>query len=249
MESIANTKIKNSYFFNSFRVVILISKKCNFYCDHCNVRKLDWLTNKEISSETLNILFEKISKIDHENKWICLYGGEPTLNIPKMKEIVSLAKKQNFRIKLFTNCWWYNNKDIINEIKSLKIDYMQTSYDRFHSLSIDKILEGISNFDIPIQITSCEELSTIELPDNVNILYQKVENYDEKFCNCPKLGTGFILLPNNYIYLDCEKNYYFTNENCWKPQHINNMDFVKEFKWMKNFKKEKGWYIDDRHIL
>jgi organic radical activating enzyme len=244
---VINSPVVHDFIFESLKISILIHKRCNFACTHCNIQQLDWIPDTSISSETLNLLFEKLAKVDHANRWINIYGGEPTLDMNKVEEIVGLAKKGNFRIRLSTNGWWYDNPEMIEKLNSLKFDFVQTSTDSYHDpyISWENVQKAMAAIEVSKVLVNCDEKWDYPEMDDVFLNHQQIGIHHDLNCVCPKLNIGFIILPNDMIYINCGGNFYFDNERCWKAQHIKDIDFVKEFEWLKKF-NENQWWISDR---
>ena len=122
-------------------LMIEVTRKCNLQCAHCLRGDAQ---NININPEILKPIFNKIDYIST----LCITGGEPSLNIKGMKDILCLLKEYNVEIGNF----YLVTNGLINQLELLHvvIDYIDycteneitgiaISHGTFHETYIDEI--------------------------------------------------------------------------------------------------------------
>lgn len=154
---------------------VTITEQCNLRCPTC----LYLLENKSkfhnayISIESFKTMLEK-TNIGHKAKIIFLTGGEPLLH-PNIGELISIAKKHNFTIKISTN-----GILIVKRISELNdVDYINVSID---SYDYDSFLKNRGG--------------TLEQFDLIKEGIQKLKDLNKNF------SLSFVLTSNNVNEVD-----------------------------------------------
>ena len=75
-------------------LVFELTRKCNMKCQHCLRGKAE---NKNISKEILNNFLSQVSSIGS----ITFGGGEPTLNLQGMRDIIESILINNVKVRNF----------------------------------------------------------------------------------------------------------------------------------------------------
>lgn len=123
-------------------VFIEASRRCNMICDHCLRGPAE---NLEIPTEYLEEFFSKASYISS----LGIGGGEPTLAVKKIREIIRIAKKHNVEIGSFDITT--NGKVISDDFMVAIIElynYCSDNEMSFLGLSTDHYHESISDDNI-----------------------------------------------------------------------------------------------------
>jgi uncharacterized protein len=130
---------------------------CNFACTYCYQDEYA-NTNQELTTGVIDAFF---SYVNHElagrKKYLTIFGGEPLLNSPKQKELISYlleqANKSNLEVSFVTN--GYSLVEYIDILKTAQIREIQVTLDgkgivhdsrRFlkgGGATFDKIVNGI----------------------------------------------------------------------------------------------------------
>jgi len=109
-----------------------LTTKCNFYCAHC-ITNSSPAINDSISLNDAYILIEQIAK---ESNNICFTGGECFLRLNDLYSCISKANQLKLNISIVTNGFWAKNehraREIICELKKLKVSGICVSLDKFH---------------------------------------------------------------------------------------------------------------------
>lgn len=153
-----------AYFENKYPLIglyIQSENACNANCDFCNPGKI----NNSFNLLKLDKILQELTNKQILSK-ISITGGEPLINIGKIKDIINICKKYN--LPLFLNTNGYN------------IDKLEEIYSNFNTIYISKhhYDNGINNKIMNLQTPSILEFSKI--------------NKDSKIClNCV-LQKGYI---------------------------------------------------------
>ena len=152
---------------------------CNFACTYCYQDEYT-NTDKHLSTEVVDAFFNYIKKEFYDRKkYLTVFGGEPLLNSPKQKDLISYmlnqAKDANLEVCFVTNGYFL--EEYIDILKNARIREIQVTLDGKGSVhdkrrflkgggaSFDKIVKGID---------ACLQN---ELPVNLRIVVDK-ENID-----------------------------------------------------------------------
>jgi len=152
---------------------------CNFACTYCYQDEYTY-ARQELTHEVIDAFFNYInSEFAGRKKYLTVFGGEPLLNSPKQKELISylldLANKSNLEVCFVTN--GYSLIDYIEILKKARIREIQVTLDgkgKVHDkrrflkgggVTFDKIVGGI------------DACLANELPVNLRMVVDK-ENID-----------------------------------------------------------------------
>jgi sulfatase maturation enzyme AslB (radical SAM superfamily) len=117
-------------------MVISVTGECNLHCEFCAYDTIK--RHKKMSYTTLNNIFDEIDRCPEEQNFlICWSGGEPTFDIDHLLKCQQELLKRNYRpdkIKqaMMTNCWWANNEEVIDKIRSMHLDIIGVSASECH---------------------------------------------------------------------------------------------------------------------
>ncbi len=96
-------------------IALEVTENCNLHCGYCLYCSKDYPTFREHSKKNMSLqngykaidFFARYCSPDSENLIIGFYGGEPVLNLPLIKELVSYSKRkldyQRLRFTLTSN--------------------------------------------------------------------------------------------------------------------------------------------------
>lgn len=95
-------------------LAIEVTRRCNMHCDHC-MRGL--AQAKDLSIATIHALLDQCASIDS----LTFTGGEPTLNLPIIRETLKYCKKH--RIPVYSFYLVTNGKKVTTAFLRLMIDW------------------------------------------------------------------------------------------------------------------------------
>lgn len=189
-------------------ITIILGYKCNYSCSHCANNSGPNNTNNCLSTSEIDLI--KNTLLKYSPKTITFVGGEPTLYIDEINEILNgYAALERTKIQIITNGWFAKNAVLLDTtIKSIrKLDVIFLSFDIFHgSLTKKENIKLASQYCInnniqfelmmcisnPVELIQANKL-TVDLPVKVN--YQKVVKCgraisNHKFFNYPSFETN-----------------------------------------------------------
>lgn len=132
-------------------LTVFLTSKCNLYCSYCwETHKCDEFISDDLFTKILN---DYVSN-GVPKKTLCLYGGEPTLNIDSLRHLVSYGEKlNNISIHITTNLVYLNN-ELINIFKNLSdlsdlhitvsVDIFKPIHDMHRCGSFDLVMKNVS---------------------------------------------------------------------------------------------------------
>lgn len=117
---------------------MIVTNKCNLNCEHC---MRGCKNNKVMSEEVIKATLDQINFINN----LCICGGEPTLAVDTMYNILDYAIKNNILIGGFSttiNGSIYS-KDFLDLLKyageyARKVDF-DVSYDQYHIKELNRL--------------------------------------------------------------------------------------------------------------
>lgn len=125
---------------NEFYIDLIITKNCNFRCSYCYERGKH--SNENVSFETIDYFIKFIDdfrktetfKNNYNGIKICLFGGEPTLELKKIKYILDKYKDDDrITFLIFTNGSNPGTLNLIQQydkkINNINKIHVQISYD------------------------------------------------------------------------------------------------------------------------
>ena len=117
---------------NIKKLAIAIGTKCNFRCRHCTIFNTD--KNRSPRPDEIKTLRSAVRKLAPGR--LLFTGGEPTLYIPQIKNIVAAHPElRNCQVVVTTNGHFAGTKEKTRAfLSSLKfVNHIQMSYDKFHA--------------------------------------------------------------------------------------------------------------------
>ncbi len=153
---------------------VILTQKCNLACTHC-MRGCS--TNKQITEETLDALFEKIYYVDN----LSLGGGEPSLAADIVRILTRTLKKHNVIVPHinFTSNGIIAPDEFISALLELKEYAEQTREEDILFRPIDKN-EKLEPLYACFSFDDYHLLEIINGPlgeDGINVLYQNIAKY------------------------------------------------------------------------
>lgn len=243
---------------------VIMTIRCNYSCSICSYSAQHTCDDSwNISYEVIDAFAEKLKAFkDCEIKpVICLYGGEPTLELDKCEYLANKVHELGFKVSMFTNCWWGSNQEIRKRIhEKIKPYLLFMSVDKYHDNDIQKniipIIEEFKNdtFTIPCAFKhdpKIEQLKQIYSSlktheDEIFEMGRATHNDDPNiiktsYGSCHKVAVA--VKPNGDIGFDCCHD---LKTSCNFATVFD--DFVltnctKEFKYFHTFPNE--WWCDD----
>jgi hypothetical protein len=218
---------------------ILLTKQCNFECDHCfyDCKQTDSCNGKSyIKEDVLSKVLEarrKLKKFFGKDQEECkiylnLIGGEPTLNMAKFKWVIDyIDKKDGFspenKILISTNGWWLeklsNTKrffDILENALYNEGVNVRISQDKYHARFRKSQDIGYPKKLLDERLEQlfsdpyCLYSKLFELYSN-NDQFVYVENSK---CKVMPNGRAFLNLPfESFIEMDCKNKCYDVGES------------------------------------
>lgn len=97
---------------------LIVTEKCNLDCTYCfeKGRHSGPHMSKEVVRATIEYLIEGAKRNKSKQIGITFFGGEPTLNIPGMTEVLTYGKKRtteenmNLSLNIITNALFFNQE-------------------------------------------------------------------------------------------------------------------------------------------
>lgn len=130
-------------------LTVFLTNKCNLHCSYCwETHKCDEYMNDDLFTKIISdYLSNNVSP-----KTLCLYGGEPTLNIDALKKLLSYGEKlNNIKICITTNLVHLNDEliDIFKKLNILtdlcitvSIDVFKPIHDIHRCNSFDTVMQN-----------------------------------------------------------------------------------------------------------
>lgn len=198
-------------------LVIEITRDCNFKCNHC-------LRGEEEKNKSFNKKLFRKFLIDNNIKKISdltLSGGEPTLNLSAMKDILELLK--HYQVELDTFFIATNGSKLDFEFLEIVSDFYsysnpetrQNSYVKISNSSWHKEERAKNNIklnDIK-NLTNPENLYTF-ISDNI------IDKYSKQFIN----EVTDKLIEEQYEYLDENDDFYDKNIKKFKKNIVKELE-------------------------
>ena len=164
---------------------------CNFACTYCY--QDEYTTSKqELTTEIIDAFFKYINReFAGRKKYLTVFGGEPLLNSPKQKEMITymlkLANESTLDVCFVTN--GYSLIDYIDILKNAQIREIQVTLDGKGSIhdnrrflkgggaTFDRIVEGVDaclQNDLPVNLRMVVDKENIEgLPEMAQFAIDK----------------------------------------------------------------------------
>lgn len=121
-------------------IAILYTRECNYVCDHCSVCSAP-STKEHMESSLVEKITNEAYKIP-SIRTIVFTGGEPMLNLDKLKNDLALVRYKGFTTRIVTNAWWANDyeecENTMYELSKSGLHEINVSYDDFHLPYLNK---------------------------------------------------------------------------------------------------------------
>lgn len=200
---------------------IQVENKCNANCDFCNPGKI----NNSFNLLKLDNILKELTDKNLLSK-ISLTGGEPTINLKKLNNIINLCKNYSIPINLNTNGYNLNilkkiyndfsniyiskhhyNNNINNDLMNLKTPDIEEigKIDKDNKIYINCVLqkdyidsyEEIINFLEYLGTTNINKIRFISLYPLTKKAIEKMINIDKIIAKCNKFTNSGILFDKN----------------------------------------------------
>ncbi len=116
-------------------LAILLTKHCNFICDHCSVCAGPNKREETMSETLMKTAIEQAYYIP-SIKVVAFTGGEVTLYFEQLKRGIKYAHEKGFTTRIVSNVWWAKTYEdayaFLKELVSCGLDEINVSYDDFH---------------------------------------------------------------------------------------------------------------------
>ncbi len=208
---------------SQIQLMLIPTYGCNLACVYCYQHGVD-AAHKIITKETVDAFFDYTQKnfTDHGKKpFITLFGGEPLINSPSQRQIISYivdrCAKEGYEIAAVTN--GFDFVDYVDILKKARIKEIQFTLDGSRDIhnqrratangkgTFDSVIEGIQaaiSADIPINLRTVVDL------ENIEDLVRLADYLDSR---------GWLDLPPERFKTQIGRNYELFN--CYaKPQHL-----------------------------
>ena len=132
---------------------ILVDWKCNLNCSYC------CNTQKRFRDEIVPTKLEDINFNSYEN--VCITGGEPLLNMPKVKEVCDLIPDGKVTI-LYSN-GLLMTEEIAKELEKNGVDYVNIGLHATSSFRgiIQKVVDSVKNTNLKVRFHANEKESWV----------------------------------------------------------------------------------------
>jgi MoaA/NifB/PqqE/SkfB family radical SAM enzyme len=156
---------------------LFLTFKCQVACPHCVVQAGPE-RNETMSLESIDRYISQIASYRNGHiRMISLTGGEPFIDIGRLRQVISMAAHHNLWVSVVTNAFWaYSLERAIAIIESLPgLSLIAISTDRYHqqTIAFERVKNAIraAEFcDLPYDVSLCTENQ--EDPEHKRILEQ-----------------------------------------------------------------------------
>jgi hypothetical protein len=98
---------------NRLNIELLITRKCNLFCEHCMYdcgpkESADYMSDEVLAKIKKQVEF--LSELDLP-LIVNIVGGEPTINMSKFEHIFNEIASWNVSVSMSTNGWWLRSKE------------------------------------------------------------------------------------------------------------------------------------------
>lgn len=170
-------------FSKGYGFAVVMTIRCNYSCQVCSYDSQHTCDDEwNISYEVIDAFIEKLK--DFKNfkikPIVCLYGGEPTLELDKCEYLAKKVHELDFEISLYTNAWWGHDETIRKRIKNnIKPHTIFMSIDKYHDNDLQKdIIPIIEEFKENTFLFPCAFLGDEKLTQ-IKMLYPFLKTQEE----------------------------------------------------------------------
>lgn len=181
-------------------ITLFTTDMCNMRCKYCfeeNKPINGTIMSFEVAKKSIDLLL----KSNNKDKGIDLFGGEPTLNLQLMKDIIKYVEKNKINdiyFKLSTNLYNLNN-DILNTIKQYQKVLCRKNFGITVSLDGTKELNDKNRIDINGSGTFDK------IMNNIKLLKKEIPNIF--------ISIHCVLTNNNFNKIDEIVDFLISNYN------------------------------------
>jgi hypothetical protein len=208
-------------------LIIETTRKCNLKCDHC----------LRGDSQDLDINLEHLENflinVDYIST-ITFSGGEPSLNVFILENILEMLQRLNIEVN---NFYMATNGYGLNDINFVTFLIKMYDYCSDNEITEVKVSNDIFHEPIDLEDTLCNALKFVHLGDRIDERYMITEGRAIDYCigdRCLELDRHIeideyedeIIIESN-IYFNCKSNlitdcdYSYSTQNCEEIQICN----------------------------
>jgi hypothetical protein len=112
---------------------LLITMRCGFRCAHCCYDCGPEQPGDYMSDEVVGMIVEQADHLRSIGMYpeFNVIGGEPTLNMNRLIEILDRLMRQEIPVTMTTNGWWLRNKQTIRNFLNAVGPYTEWGFDAF----------------------------------------------------------------------------------------------------------------------
>lgn len=126
---------------------IFITNKCNCDCTFCMNKKERICVCEDIdNSEYLARLEDVLDRLSYIKPYVIITGGEPTLQVDKVKGVLSVLKKYDYLVRTFSTNGYQLDSEVLNLLKEYNVT-KNINISR-HAISDDKNKEIMKGFPV-----------------------------------------------------------------------------------------------------
>lgn len=216
--------------------VIAPTLQCNANCWYCFEKKAKRST---VDEKRVSEIVNAINSCDAEKIKIIWFGGEPTLAIENIKQILSRIKKTHIIESRMISNGYLLNKTTLDELKELKFSSLQITLDALYSeyddckkyngvkrgdafkVVIDNIISALTlGFNVSIRV-NVDPLNKEKAIETINYCTREFSHYRNFSIYAAPLDVGQVLPINEQanVLLDCIKTIW-TNQNYSKTDKL-----------------------------
>jgi len=143
---------------------LLMTYKCQVSCPHCIIEAGPHRTEEMSFDDAYDWIQQIASYRMGHIRVLSFTGGEPFINLKKLKKLSNLAEEQNLFASAVTNAYWAdtfeNALNVLHELPSLKM--LQISTDEYHQEFIPfnwvkNAIQAAQVLKIPYTVAVCTE--------------------------------------------------------------------------------------------
>ena len=186
---------------------LLMTYQCQVQCPHCIIQAGPHRTEQMSLEDAYDWIKQIAAYRNGFIKVLSLTGGEPFINIQRLKLISDFAKERGLYVSAVTNGYWASTVEkAINILKSLpSLMMLQISTDKYHQESIpfDRVRNAMlacDACDLPFTISICTENEND--PD-----YQKTLTEVSEFVDPRVIFSAITFKAGRALQLDTDHNY------------------------------------------
>ncbi len=163
---------------------VLMTIRCNFSCSICSYSAQHTCDNNwNISYEVIDAFIEKLKgfKKVRVKPVVCLYGGEPTLELDKCEYLAKKVHELDFDVSIFTNGWWGSNPEIRRRIhKNIRPYLIFLSVDNYHNNDVDRdLIPIIDEFQHDTHVVPCSFIGNPKV-EKIKSLYPNLRVHEDR---------------------------------------------------------------------